>query len=56
MRDKQREFFEILFGDKGKDEHITIFATNKENSEISSTQHYKTITGAIEYANKLKHH
>lgn len=56
MTDKQREFFEILFGDKGKDEHITIFATNKENSEISSTQHYKTITGAIEYANKLKHH
>lgn len=56
MKPNQFDYFNFLFGDKGKDEYITIFATHKENPEITTTKHYKTITGAVEYANKIKNH
>lgn len=53
---RQREFFEFIFADKSKDEFITIFATRKDNLEVTTEKHYKTITGAIEYVNKIKNH
>lgn len=52
----QKDFFEFLFADKPKEEFITIFATRKDDAEVTSVKHYKTITGAIEYANKIKNH
>lgn len=50
------DFFKFLFEDKAKDEYITIFATNKEKPEQTTVKHYKSINGALEYANKIKSH
>lgn len=54
--DRQLQYMQLLFEDKGTDEYITVFGTDKADSSKSTTKHFKGITTAINYINKIRGH
>lgn len=54
--DRQNQYMQFLFSDKGADEYITVFGICKDDSNKSTTKHFKGITTATNYINKIKSH